>query len=317
MGSGLPRRNRRLARAILGAAVCAAMCAVIASSPTAAPKEIRAPQDAPAAKTKEKKTKKRPMVWAPPNVDVAVRGLANDPPCQVSEVLEQAGTRVTEMVSNLQNFTASEKIDYELLDNGGALQDSGNGTFDYLVAFDKTARLSVQETRTPSRNSYAFPASSEDKGLPEMALIFLPRLQRDYEMTCEGLGMYNGKAAWVIAFHQRADKPAETLSFSGPMITTFQARLKGRAWIAKDSGEVVHLETSLMEAIPMMQVRDWMISIDYGPVQFHSQDVTIWLPQKVDGYCQLDTKRRIVYHDFSDFQLFSVQTKQVIDKPQN
>jgi hypothetical protein len=293
------------------------MCVVIANSPAASPKEIRAPQDAPAAKTKEKKTKRRPMVWAPPNVDAVVRGLANDPACRVSEVLERAGARVTDMVANLQNFTASEKIEYELLDNNGALQDSGDGTFDYLVAFDTTARLSVQETRTPSRDSYAFPASSEDKGLPEMALIFLPRLQRDYEMTCEGMAMYNGRAAWVVAFHQRADKPAETLSFSSPTNSIYQARLKGRAWIAEDSGEVMHLETSLMEAIPMMQVRDWTISIDYAPVKFHTQDVTIWLPQKVDGYCQLDTKRRIVYHDFSDFQLFSVQTKQVIDKPQN
>lgn len=295
----------------------AMLSASLASPPAAAPLSQNSAQDASQPKPKEKKPKKHSLRWDPPDVDARVGSLASSPPCVLSQVLDQAGARMTEMIDNLQNFTASEKIEYQVFDDIGSLQDGGRDTFNYLVNFDATAKVSIQETRTPSNGTTASPASSQDKGLPEMALIFLPRLQRDYEMSCEGLGNWNGRSAWVIQFRQRADRPAETLLFSGRMNSMYEARLKGRAWIAADSGEVIHLDTSLMAAIPMMQVRSWALSIDYAPVQFHTQDVTIWLPQTVDAYCELEKNRSIVYHEFSNFQLFSVQTKQVIDKPKD
>ena len=61
--------------------------------------------------------------------------------------------------------------------------------FDYLVDFgEQSGPLKVHETRTP------LPGSDDehlhaivDKGLPVLALIFYPQLQRDYEMRCEGI----------------------------------------------------------------------------------------------------------------------------------
>jgi hypothetical protein len=297
------------------------LCASLVDAPAATPLLMRSLQDAQQTRAAEKKSKKRALKWNPPNVDVPAGSLSAAPPCRLPQVLALAGARVTEMVNNLQNFTATEKIEYKLLDDSQHgdfpkrdLQDGGKGTFDYLVTIDPKAKLSVQETRTPTKGTGDFPASSEDKGLPEMALIFLPRLQGDYNMDCEGMGEWNGKPAWVVQFRQRKDMPAETLLFADRN-AVYAAQLKGRGWIAADSGEVIHLETPLMAGIPEMEVRTWSLSIDYAPVQFHSQDVTIWLPQTVDAYCELQRSRRIVYHDFSNFQLFSVQTKQVIDKP--
>ena len=287
----------------------------LASGPAAARLPQGGPQNSAQAKLADKKQKKRSLKWNPPNVDAKVPSLSAKPPCELSHVLEQAGARVTELIANLQNFTASERIEYQFLDNIGDLEDGGNGTFDYLVNLEQHPEgVVIQETRTPAKGAYAFAASSADRGLPEMALIFLPRLQADYAMNCEGAGEWAGQKAWVVHFQQRKDKPSETISFSGRNIL-YPAQLKGRAWIAADSGGVLHLETSLMAGIPMADVRNWSLSIDYAPVQFHSQTVTIWLPQVVDAYGESEKGRAILYHDFSNFQLFSVQTQQVIEKP--
>jgi len=290
---------------------------ILASGPAAARLPQSGSQDSARAKHADKKQKNRSMKWNPPNVDATVRSLSAAPPCELSRVLEQAGARVTELVANLQNFTASERIEYQFLDNIGDLEDGGNGTFDYLVNLEQRPDgVAIQETRTPVKGAYAFAASSADRGLPEMALIFLPRLQADYAMNCEGLGDWGGQKAWVVHFQQRKDKPSETISFSGRNVL-YPAQLKGRAWIAADSGGVLHLETSLMAGIPMADVRNWSLSIDYAPVQFHSQEVTIWLPQVVDAYGESEKGRAILYHDFSNFLLFSVQTRQVIEKPKD
>lgn len=139
-------------------------------------------------------------------------------------------------------------------------------------------------------------------------------------MKCEGATEWNGQATWVLHFQQRKDRPSHTASFSVKG-AAYPAELKGRAWIAQDSsqdsGEVLHLETSLMEAIPAANVRQMYLSIDYAPVQFRTENVRVWLPQAVDAYDDFGDHRAMINHSFTNFLLFSVRTKQHIEEPKN
>ncbi|HXR32095.1 MAG TPA: hypothetical protein VN830_00190 [Verrucomicrobiae bacterium] len=255
--------------------------------------------------------------WDPPDVDRAFHTHGASPPCVLSAVLEEAGARADEMVNSLQDFTAQERIEYRMLGNILNPLGGGIGVFDYTVTFERRSDgLSVQEGRVPERGSSAFPVSAQDVGLPEIALIFHSDFRDDYELKCEGAGNWNGQPTWVVHFQQRRDKQSKTASF-GDKGTVYPVRLKGRAWIARESGEVVHLETGLMEALPAINVQEWYLSIDYAPVQFLTRDVRIWLPETVDAYCNFGLHRTISYHTFTNFLLFSVQTDEVIGKPQN
>jgi hypothetical protein len=91
--------------------------------------------------------------------------------------------------------------------------------------------------------------------------------------------------------------------------------LKGRAWIAADAGQVIRLETILVESIPMIELDESAFSADCAPAKFQSQNVEVWLPQLAVGYTDYAKRRMIVEHAFSDFQFFSVQTQDVIQKP--
>jgi hypothetical protein len=298
---------------MFGVVLCAGFAWMLASALRVAPGLRAAPQ----AKDTQKKPKNRSLYWGPPEVDARLRSLRSSTACLLSSVLEQSGARANEMVTNLQNFTAQERIEYESLGTMANHLDGGVGTFGYTVVFEKRPEgLAVQESRLPERGSLAFPASTQDVGLPEMALIFLPDFQGDYEMSCEGTAEWNGQPTWVVHFQQRRDRPSHTVSFSDKG-AVYPAKLKGRAWIAGDSGEVMHLETSLMEGIPAINVRQWYLSIEYAPVQFRTRNVRVWLPQVVDAYCNFGDHRTIIYHTFTNFMLFSVQTDQVIDKPKD
>jgi hypothetical protein len=265
----------------------------------------------------EKKPKSRILHWGPPNVDAPLRFRAASPPCVLSDALQQAGARANELVSNLENFTAQEDIEYEARGSTGIVRDSGAGTFDYVVVIEQGLQgLSLQESRNPARGSHLFPGSTRDVGLPSLALIFLPEMQGEYEMSCEGTMEWNARPAWVVHFQQRKDKPNHTVAFHDNGVI-YPAKLKGRAWIATDSGEVMHLETSMTGSIAALHIRAWYLSIDYGPVQFHAQNVSIWLPRRVDAYCEYEDSRTIAYHTFSKFMLFSVHTDQEVQKPQN
>jgi hypothetical protein len=251
----------------------------------------------------------RILFWNPPNVDAR---LSASPGCALSSVVEQAGTRALKFVTNLQNFTAEERIEYRALGNAFE-QDSDVGTFDYTADLALTNRgYVVQEYRKPAKGSHMFPAATQDVGLPEMALIFLPNFQKIYNMECEGSTEWKGQTVWVVHFRQRASQRSHlvSLSFGG-----YPALLKGRAWIAQDSGEVVHMEIGLMREIPEVGVKEWFLSLDYAPVRFRTRDVEVWLPQSAEAYEDSRVRKTIIVHKFSTFQLFSVQTDAVTGSP--
>ena len=286
-------------------------------SPTQVPPAQELPRSTtiPETKVAERKPKAKVLLWDPPNVDGPVHSHNSSSLCALSGVLEQAGSRADELAANLQNFTAQEKIEFQLRSSVTHVLQDGTGAFDYNVVFGKTPRgLAVQENRVPERGHRAFPFTIQDVGIPEMALIFLPEFQGDYEMRCDGAAEWNGQATWVVHFQQRDDRPTHTVSFKVKGVA-HPAKLKGRAWIAQDSGEVVHLETSLMEAIPAANVRQMYLTVDYAPVPFRTLNAKVWLPQAADAYGDFGDHYTIAYHTFTDFQLFSVQTDQVIEKP--
>ena len=264
--------------------------------------------------------------WNPPRVDSSLPSLAVAPPCALSDVLNLAGLRATELLVHLQNFIAHEQIRYAQADRQGLTELSLRAKFDYLVDFGgRSNPLNIRELRTALGDADTAQLSAVmDRGLPALALIFYPTLQTDYEMRCDGLTQWNDHPAWVVHFRQIKGKRPRTLTMyttaevSAPNRTTAELHplsLKGRAWIAKDSGQVMHLETNLVDGILMIDLRENAFTVDYAPVRFQAQNLEIWLPQHAIGYTDYAKRRMIIEHTFSEFQLFSVRTDETIKKP--
>jgi len=298
--SRLPRPSRRAASVALLCTLWAASC-----PPTQAQ-----------SSDPDKKLKNRSLVWNPPNLDSPVPNVSSTPPCDLSAVLAQAAERTSAMISNLQNFTAEENISYQSSDRQNFIQDAGSSSYDYVVIFQHGSNEPIVDERRTPRHGTPSPMAAQSRGLPEIVLLFLPNLQTDYEMKCDGQLAWDGQPAWLVEFQQRPDHPSRTFAFRTPN-GVYSAQLKGRAWIAADSGEILHLETGLMHGIPAVKVYRMYLSITYAPVRFQARDVRVWLPHIADVYYDYGELRTIVYHTFSDFLLFSVDTDQKIEKPKS
>jgi hypothetical protein len=277
---------------------------------------LAAANSRPAAAPQGKQKKPPPLQWNPPQVDAPIPSISATPPCPLSDVLKLASLRTTELVDHLQNFDAHEQVRYEEFDPLGIPTMAIAEKFDYLVDFGpQPGPLKVQETRTPLVGSTGENISSiVDKGLPVLALIFHPGLQGDYEMRCEGSAQWNSQPAWVVYFRQVNGMRPRTLSMTSA-VSSFPVSLKGRAWIAADSGQIMHLETNLVSGVPIIELRANAVSIDYAPVAFPARNLELWLLKSAVAYTDYGKRRAIIEHTFSDFQLFSVQTQQVIEKP--
>lgn len=264
----------------------------------------------------DKKIKSRSLVWNPPALDSPVAGLTSSRSCDLPAVLAHAGERTSAMVRNLQNFTAQEDVSYRVQDRQTYSVNFGTETYDYVVVFQQHgSKPNVDERRRPTYGSASLMAD-ESRGLPEMALLFLPTLQPDYDMKCDGQVSYQGQPAWLLEFRQRPNRPSRTFGIA-TLKGDFSAPLYGRAWLAADSGEILHLESGIMHALPAIKMYHLYLSISYAPVQFQSRDVRVWLPHIADVYYEYAEVDTVVHHTFSHFLLFSVDTDQKLEKPKS
>lgn len=251
--------------------------------------------------------------WAPPDVDKAVPPVATDVSCSLPQVLTAAGRQTSVLVKNLQQFTATERIEYTKLDEAGNVRFTEAQEVNYLVFIRemRAGNLAVREVRDGRRTSASFP--TETRGLAALAMIFHPYYVDDFAMRCEGLGQWHGQPVWQVYFRQREDRPARILVYRSKE-GRFPTPLKGRAWIAANTYDILRLEMDLVEPIKKIDLERQHFIVEYEPVLFAKRNLRLWLPASAELYLQLHGRRYRHQHSFSDFRLFSVEVNEKIQE---
>ena len=259
-----------------------------------------------------------PSVWMPTNVDDKVPPVEPGVLCSLDTVLSKASMRMTELVQNLERFEATESLEHERIGKQGLPTRPELRTYRYMVSIGeiRPGLLSVEEYRDSKKLQEDPPDGVVTVGLPALALVFHPDQIGNYKFTCEGLAHTVSGLAWQVYFQQRADRIPTLHAYSqGGHI--FAVGLKGRAWIAAGTFQVVRLETDLVKRYPEIRLTAEHTAIQYGPVRFRKKDVRLWLPQKAEVYFDWRGKRVHRLLSYSDFALFSVDSTQKINPPKN
>jgi tetratricopeptide (TPR) repeat protein len=256
--------------------------------------------------------------WLPPDVDDDVSPVESPLTCNLEEVLQKAGQRVQEFVSDVQRFTAAESLLHESLNKSGKVSERQTKKYDYMVSIEEMQPgiLGVDEYL----GSGPAPADSlggvTSKGLPALVLIFHPYYSGDFSMRCEGLATWKGARVWQVSFRQREDKPNRIRSYrTGWNSPPHPVALKGRAWFLEDSYQIAGLETDLIAPLPDLRLTVDHTSIEYGPVHFSSRSLDMWVPHSAEVFSDLKGKRIHQRMDFSNYLLFSVDDTQKISSP--
>jgi hypothetical protein len=261
---------------------------------------------------------RRDLRWVPPEVDDDVSALESGSTCDLNELLQKAGERIQEFVKNVDRFTATESLLHESFNKSGKIYEQEHRKYEYMMSIGEIRPkiLDVEEFQRSTSSPADVPGGVATKGLPTLGLIFHPYYSENYSMRCEGLTTLNGKQAWQIYFRQRADKPnrirAYQIGWQGP---SYPVALKGRAWFAVDSYQIVGLQTDLIAALPDIRLQVDHAAIEYGPVRFSSRNVEIWLPQNAEVYSDLKGRRFHQRMTFSNYLLFAVDDKQKVSLP--
>ena len=124
----------------------------------------------------------------------------------------------------------------------------------------------------------------------------------------------HGSPVWQLHFEESADpnKSFQAIRIGGAV---YLARLKGRAWIAKNTYEVLRMETDLAAPISRAHFTMEHLMISYAPIYFKHHSVRLWLPESTSLYIAYRGHRYERGHTFSHFRLFSVDSEQAVKEP--
>lgn len=254
--------------------------------------------------------------WMPPGIDEVVPEVRAGIECPLPVVLRGAGLRMKQLASNLEKFSATERVQHYTIDSVGGRHFPENRFYDYVVTVSQTHNglILLDEYRDGTVDPGIFPARIATMGLPAMALVFHPLFAADFHFQCEGLGEWDGKPAWQIHFVQREDRPNRMRQYRVGG-TVVPVPMKGRAWIDAATYQVLRLESELVHPIKEIGLTQEHLAIEYKPVSFHTHTQKLWLPQTADVYAERAGKRYYRTHTFSDFKIFAVDTEQRIQPP--
>ena len=241
-----------------------------------------------------------------PNVAAGVHCPAN--------ILQMTANPSKMLVDSVSQFSAIEHMVHENISAQGTPRNRETREYNYVVSIIEPPNgvLSIAEYR--DAGNLEMPDKITTTGLPVLAVAFHPMFRDDFEMKCEGLGDWEGKAAWLVYFRQMDDKPSRLRSYVVNR-NNYPVSLKGRAWISADNYQILHLETDLVKAIPEIRLNTEHTSVSYGPVQFRRNGTDLWLPKSADLYVSLGTRRFHRSENFDHFMLFATDTIEAAKPP--
>lgn len=200
--------------------------------------------------------------------------------CPLSQILRAASDRATEMVDNLQRFTATEEIEHTELKKNGKRRQSAKQFFSYVANIEQSSSGAfwVEEYRLAKTQEYA--PSVWDTGTATFAFIFHPQVIGNFVFRCEGKTDLHGSSAWQLSFEESPD-PQKSFHQIRIDHSVYQLRFKGQAWISADDEQILRLQTDLVAPVPHIHLQSEHLEISYAPVDFDKPKFRVWLPASI------------------------------------
>lgn len=256
--------------------------------------------------------------WAPRDTDDAAYVVAPGVNCNAQEVLDGALHRMNSDLAGFEKFTATEHIEHQNIDSYGWPGPIKTHDFSYVVFVHPLGKNSfyLDEFRDGVGNMSGFSDVIISTGLNTLGVNVLEPYYRDrFAYSCEGLASVRGQAAWQIRFEEKHDAKGGGIRTWRAGSGTYSVAIKGRMWISGASYAVLRVETDLREPIAVLGLTKDHLLVDYGPVNFSTGNVQLWLPWSADMYMEFRGKRYHHRHFLSNYLLFDVDTTHKISKP--
>jgi hypothetical protein len=123
-----------------------------------------------------------------------------------------------------------------------------------------------------------------------------------------GQQLLNGRQTEVVYFTQIPERARITAALNSETRTIKGILVQGVAWIDAANYQIVRMQTDLLEPEHDMDLRQLTTDSEFAGVRFQRMPHAIWLPEQVTVTVNWRGWNFRNQHNYSDFQLFEVDT---------
>jgi len=234
-------------------------------------------------------------------------------------ILRKVGANVAVLFSSFPNVTCREEVTEQRVTAAGAMHDEIYQDFRYLaLAGPDKINVGFKEYRTDSKGRPLQRQGLDSgylitEGFVSLPLHFHPSYQHESTFRYLGQEVIGKQATEVVAFAQTpSTHRRERFIISGDSVSLLT---QGVAWIDAANNQIVRMRTDLRAPEPEIRLDAQTTRIKFAEVRFKGRSPGLWLPRDVEVETRCYGIMFRNTHSYSQFKLFSVQTKVAQEAP--
>ena len=184
-----------------------------------------------------------------------------------SAAIDLAQKQITAYLEKLADFHCTESVTQEKLTPNGHVEATERAKYDYLIMMNGTGdEFQLNESRIESANARGKQTQLPmlvTNGVATVLLVFHPYYRDSFTFESGEEENFNGHSAIPVHFgHITGRRTPAALALRG---REYPLELEGTAWLDKQSGEVVKVETTLEHDMSDVGLRALHIHVEYKP----------------------------------------------------
>ena len=222
----------------------------------------------------------------------------------------QAQKQVVKYISELANLHCKEMVTQEKLSSSGHVQSTERSSYDYLVMMQGTGddfQLNESRLETKSGGHKALPMLVTN-GFSTLLLVFHPYYSGAFEFTRGTEEMVNGSPALTVHFkHIHGQRTLAALALRN---REFPLELQGTAWLDKNTGQVLKMESTLIDDMSDIGLRSLNVHVDYRQIHLSGTTGDMTLPVLASVEVTTPKQHWRNTHAFTDYKIFGAEAQQ-------
>jgi len=222
----------------------------------------------------------------------------------------EAQKQVVQYISQLSNLHCKEIVTQEKLSPKGHVETTEHSSYDYLIMMEGSGddfQLNESRLETKAAPHKQLPMLVTN-GFSTLLLVFHPYYSNAFEFEPGEEETVDGVQALTVHFkHIRGRRSLASLSLRN---REFPLELKGTAWLDKNTGQVLKIESTLIDDMSDIGLRSLNVHVDYRYIQLGKNNASLTLP--VLATVEVTTPRQHWRntHKFSDYKIFGAEAEQ-------
>src|ERR1700738_2930759 len=215
-----------------------------------------------------------------------------------------AQKQVVKYISQLSNLHCKEMVTQEKLSPSGHVQTTERSIYDYLVMMEGPGddfQLNESRLETKGGGHKALPMLVTN-GFSTLLLVFHPYYSSAFEFEPGPDEVVNGTPAMTVHFkHIRGRRTLAALALRS---REFPLELQGTAWLDKKTGQVLKMESTLIDDMTDIGLRSLNVHVEYSQVHLGGTAGVMTLPMLATVEVTTPKQHWRNAHAFTDYKVF-------------